>query len=73
MNRTAGPEGAKVDEFTTGLRPGVPAPANKPYGLLFSGILIFNVILENVDGFARLKIRQKGKHFLETKKTNILL
>ena len=42
MNRTAGPEGAVVDEITTGLRPGVPAPTNKPYGNLFSGILIFD-------------------------------
>lgn len=59
MNRTAGPEGAEVDEFTTGLRPGVPALTNKPYGLLVSGILIFNKIFENVD--ARLKPQQKEK------------
>lgn len=59
MNRTAGPEGAEVDEFTTGLSPGVPAPANKPYGLRFSAILIFHETLENVDGFARLKLNQR--------------
>lgn len=38
MNRTEGPEGAKVDEFTIGPRPGVPAHSNKPYGLLVSDI-----------------------------------
>ena len=56
MNRTVGPEGAEVDEFTTGLSPGVPAPTNKPYGGLFSGTLILHEILENVDG---LKLQQK--------------
>lgn len=56
MNRTVGAEGAEVDEFTTGLSPGVPAPTNKPYGLLFSGILIFHEIFVDVDGFARLKL-----------------
>lgn len=62
LNRTVGPEGEEVDEFTTGLSPGVPATTNKPYGLLFSHTLIFHEILENVDGFARLKLQHKKKH-----------
>lgn len=49
MNRTVSPEGVEVDEFATGFSPGVPAPTNKPYRLLFSEILIFHVILENVN------------------------
>lgn len=62
MNRTLGAGWAEANEFTAGLSPGVPKPTNKPYGQLFSGILIFHYIFENVDGFAGLALQQQEIH-----------
>lgn len=59
MNRTVCPDGAKVVEFTTGPGPGLPAPTNKPYGLLFSGKLIFHQVIKNPNEYANSNFGEK--------------